>query len=466
MYGIERSPTGIYQNQFNDCKHYALFAGGILDSLNREGKNIDWCYRFANYRLFTRDLQHVFVVVFYNGKEYWIDPVLDYFNCKKEYVNFLDKKPMALYKVSGITVPGSIQTSIAKTVLSDLFPVISPFVGFLQSFNIGGGSKIVVQGLELPVFFPFIQKYQAWYDSKNDVMYVLVGYTPYPGEDDPTTFVQFLYRTNDPNQMKPVLNVPSNFVAPSYINEDFNYTLYELTGLPPDVIPDYWKNYTDTASVINDTVQGAQSDVIIPVGACFIGISHYSAFSTNPHMTAAQLQQYITSNMPPLPSLPVSSKSPLNLKSMNSTVNTASIPTGLFDNVKNLPPGYPYFVSPGMVSVQGYDVPYQDLTATEKGQLQYVVNSDAIQEQYFLSSGLESYPVAAISPIPVSQSTLPGQSNSGIAPLAVTISERDSPNGTPVQQVVQTPVVPSNNNTWLWVAAAVVGFVLLTSNNN
>lgn len=90
----------------NDCKHYALFTGGVLDALRRKGKNIDYVYRFVNYRLFETDPQHVFIVVKDKGREIWIDPVLDRFNEKKPYINGIDKKiksgKMPVYKISGI----------------------------------------------------------------------------------------------------------------------------------------------------------------------------------------------------------------------------------------------------------------------------------------------------------------------------------------------------------------------------
>lgn len=111
-----KSPTrivtdGTDENEMNDCKHYALFAAGILDSLKRQGYNIDWFYRFANYDLFEVLPQHVFVVLKYDGKEYWIDPVLGEFDYRKPYVNCIDKKVnMSLYSLSG--VPGTQSTTI------------------------------------------------------------------------------------------------------------------------------------------------------------------------------------------------------------------------------------------------------------------------------------------------------------------------------------------------------------------
>jgi hypothetical protein len=93
--------TGRYANGGNDCKHFSLFQAGIYDSLSRKGHKIDWCFRFANYKLFQTTPHHVFVVVKINGIEYWCDPVLDTWNQRKPYINKIDRK-MALYSISGI----------------------------------------------------------------------------------------------------------------------------------------------------------------------------------------------------------------------------------------------------------------------------------------------------------------------------------------------------------------------------
>jgi hypothetical protein len=88
-----------------DCKSYSLFIGGVLDALNRKGKNINWCYRFASYKFTDKLPHHVFVVINPgSSKEIWIDPVLPLFNEKKQYFYKIDRKPknMALVQVSGI----------------------------------------------------------------------------------------------------------------------------------------------------------------------------------------------------------------------------------------------------------------------------------------------------------------------------------------------------------------------------
>jgi len=99
-----RSPSAIVAMP-GDCKSYALFANGILDSLNRKGiYQVPLAFRFAGYKDSTREPQHVFAVM-YPGtrKEIWIDPVLARFNEKRQPSFYKDKKiKMALIALSGV----------------------------------------------------------------------------------------------------------------------------------------------------------------------------------------------------------------------------------------------------------------------------------------------------------------------------------------------------------------------------
>jgi hypothetical protein len=104
-----RSPAAILylggqKNTGLDCKSYALFTGGILDALKRKGKKINFCYRFASYKMFDKLPHHVFVVI--NPDQYneiWVDNVLPSFNEKKYPSYKIDKfTPMAIIAVSGI----------------------------------------------------------------------------------------------------------------------------------------------------------------------------------------------------------------------------------------------------------------------------------------------------------------------------------------------------------------------------
>lgn len=104
---ILRSPAALLASNIVgiDCKGYATFANGIMDAYRRNtGKNFDVYYRFASYDPFDNTPQHVFAVVEEKGIEYWIDPVLDQFDEKKQPYFYKDKKikKMALVAMNGI----------------------------------------------------------------------------------------------------------------------------------------------------------------------------------------------------------------------------------------------------------------------------------------------------------------------------------------------------------------------------
>jgi hypothetical protein len=107
---VLRSPAAILASNIIgiDCKGYATFANGVLDAYRRNtGKKFDVYYRFASYDPFDNTPQHVFAVVNDNGNEYWIDPVLEEFDEKKQPYYYKDKKikKMALVAMSGINDP-------------------------------------------------------------------------------------------------------------------------------------------------------------------------------------------------------------------------------------------------------------------------------------------------------------------------------------------------------------------------
>jgi len=105
-----KSPAAIIAtgNAGSDCKNYALFINGVLDSYRRnELQGFDLYFRFASYDPFDDTPQHVFSVMNIDGKEIWIDPVLSFFNQKKQPNYYKDKKikQMALVALSGIIDP-------------------------------------------------------------------------------------------------------------------------------------------------------------------------------------------------------------------------------------------------------------------------------------------------------------------------------------------------------------------------
>lgn len=102
-----KSPAAILKEKYIDCKNYALFAGGILDAINRSGlQKIPFVYRFVSHSLFNTDYNHVLIVVNPDTyEELYIDPIPENSSIYKTvpYYYHTDKKfnSMALYRVSG-----------------------------------------------------------------------------------------------------------------------------------------------------------------------------------------------------------------------------------------------------------------------------------------------------------------------------------------------------------------------------
>lgn len=100
-----RSPSAIICMKAGaDCKSYASFINGVMNSLNKKGIfRVPLAYRFASYRYDTKEPQHVFAVLYPGTKnEVWVDPVLAKFDQRKEPVFIKDKKiKMALIAMSG-----------------------------------------------------------------------------------------------------------------------------------------------------------------------------------------------------------------------------------------------------------------------------------------------------------------------------------------------------------------------------
>lgn len=123
-----------------DCKHYASFIGGVLDSIQRNtGKKIDWKYRFASYDWWDSKPEHVFIVVNSDKKnEFWIDPVLNEFDQRDPDPKWIyDKKPkMALVRISGIN-DHPARIGIAPVVAAALIATI-PSVGAFVASLFGG----------------------------------------------------------------------------------------------------------------------------------------------------------------------------------------------------------------------------------------------------------------------------------------------------------------------------------------
>lgn len=133
-----KSPSAILHPGENiDCKHYSLFAAGILDAIKREYNDpFTWSFRFASDKKGANEATHVFVVVKDAGKEIWIDPCLSAFDYHKKWSYSIDKAPMSLVKISGnspATVPVSVNSQVAWT--SFLTCVTNNFFGLKDLLN-------------------------------------------------------------------------------------------------------------------------------------------------------------------------------------------------------------------------------------------------------------------------------------------------------------------------------------------
>jgi len=122
-----RSPQRIIAVGKGDCKHYASFIAGILDALKRQGKPINWCYRFASYQVLDDIPGHVFVVVDDNGQEIWIDPVLKTFDRHKWYWHAIDRK-VKNKRMAGIGSVNRIGDNTGATIkqVGNTFIAVAP----------------------------------------------------------------------------------------------------------------------------------------------------------------------------------------------------------------------------------------------------------------------------------------------------------------------------------------------------
>ena len=113
-YGIEsenyqflKSPASVLNTPSSDCKSFALFSAGCMSAYQRNtGKDIEVLFRYASYDPFDSTPEHTFCVVKEGNKEYWIDPVLNKFNQRKEPYSYINKKlkkdNMALIALAGV----------------------------------------------------------------------------------------------------------------------------------------------------------------------------------------------------------------------------------------------------------------------------------------------------------------------------------------------------------------------------
>ena len=149
-----RSPARMLNERQGDCKHYASFIAGVLDALKRQGLDLDWAYRFADYTNSWGEVNHhVFVVLrMPNGKEIWIDPVLNWFDYHLPYdraiTRTIDTLPKTA-KTAGIGCPGS---SCSCATMGDAGQDLSNYLkqyelGLYNSYNTLLTQNVVTPGI-------------------------------------------------------------------------------------------------------------------------------------------------------------------------------------------------------------------------------------------------------------------------------------------------------------------------------
>jgi len=160
------SPAAILSLGKNDCKNYALWIMGNLDSLKRKGLiNNKIYYRFASYKLLDEIPHHVFAVIQdQDGTEYFIDPVLSSFNERKTYYHKIDKIPsMPLYSVSGIGA--AKKKAAAKAVSPAAQPKEKKKIVLKIALAPARGSFLLLVGLN---FMGLASKLQNAFDNRAD----------------------------------------------------------------------------------------------------------------------------------------------------------------------------------------------------------------------------------------------------------------------------------------------------------
>jgi hypothetical protein len=171
---ILRSPSALLASNIVgiDCKGFSTMINGIADAYRRNtGKKFDVYYRFASYDPFDNTPQHVFAVVKENGEEFWIDPVLEQFNEKKQPYFYKDKKikNMALVAMSGIETKNTIGRNWWEVLVEGAPDII-------DAFGTGGGGG---GGNRMPSTPPLAEKEQSGINTNTILLIAGAGLAAY-----------------------------------------------------------------------------------------------------------------------------------------------------------------------------------------------------------------------------------------------------------------------------------------------
>lgn len=151
-----RSPGRILSEPSGDCKHYASFIAGVLDALKRAGLDIDWAYRFCKYQGLTGNItNHVFVVLYdQDGREIWIDPVLNWFDYHLSYKSATTKSVdtskiigcVPGYAMGGGCTMGSTESDYLDALQKFELGLYNSYSNLMKTGTIDGGIDTILRG--------------------------------------------------------------------------------------------------------------------------------------------------------------------------------------------------------------------------------------------------------------------------------------------------------------------------------
>ena len=290
------APYTILKRGWADCKGYALFTAGVLDSLRRKGQKIDWCFRFVCYRMFCTEPGHVFVVVRDGNSEIWIDPVLNSFNYQKPYWFKRDKKvttighigkinciPCSQPAVGGIVQAGGALISASAPALVAI-PGIGPFlavgaalVGLFTSVLKDYKTSTGVRWLTQKYQFYVLGQSNVTSDNKVTESFTDAAHKWFYGVFGVPIYDKFRYHTltgTDPNTGKKLVPFPSAAQrAAEYLSkypETQGVVTQEQalaaanvgTTFPPENnSPGSWKNLPLSPQLVSEMNAGAATPV-------------------------------------------------------------------------------------------------------------------------------------------------------------------------------------------------------------
>ena len=277
------SPQTILSRGHCDCKGYALFVGGVLDALNRQGWQIKWKYRFASDDLLNETPGHVFVVVTDNGQEIWIDPVLSEFNQDHYFPYYQDRKvtvPAAMAgcgcteKVGSVSSTGTAIMKIAPElavvpVVGYIAAAVGEVAGFFLSvfgskYNSSTGVRWLVQRYQYYVLSQagvtndrqvsetYIQPAQAWFSTVLGVpIYDQYRYHALHGSDPNTgKMIPGITRAQRANNY--LASAPDAVAAGVTYNDAYNAT-YQADQFTEPGAPGSWASFVASPWIVQSS---------------------------------------------------------------------------------------------------------------------------------------------------------------------------------------------------------------------